>query len=238
MNTKVLENIGLTKNQSEVYLALLRLGSSTAQQIIKESGLHRSPVYDALESLKEKGLVGFVVKDFKKYFQAVSPKKLYQYLEEKKEELSKSMPELEKLEGMEKEEINAVVYKGKEGVKTIHSDMLKEGETIYVLGGKGLIFSELEYFIPHFEKERIKKGIKWKILWDKEETKKEVSKRELVKGKVLPKGFETKGVVNIYGKKTAILIWKGNYPSAFVIDNKDVADSFRKWFDLLYDKLD
>ena len=42
MDTKVLEKIGLTRNQSEVYLALLKLGSTTAQQIIKESGMHRS----------------------------------------------------------------------------------------------------------------------------------------------------------------------------------------------------
>jgi len=236
MNTATLENIGLTRNQAEVYLALLKLGSATAQQVIKESGLHRSPVYDALEKLQEQGLVSSVVKDFKQYFQAVSPKKLYSYLEEKKQELTEAMPELEKLESMKKEEINASIYKGKEGLKTIHSEMLKENKDIYVLGGKGLIFSELEFFIPHFEKERIKKGLKWKVLWDKEETKKEVSKRDLVEGKVLPKGNETRSVVNIYGEKIAIFLWKEKYPSAFVINNKDVADSFRTWFNIIYDK--
>ena len=102
MNTATLENIGLTRNQAEVYLALLKLGSATAQQVIKESGLHRSPVYDALEKLQEQGLVSSVVKDFKQYFQAVSPKKLYSYLEEKKQELTEAMPELEKLESMKK----------------------------------------------------------------------------------------------------------------------------------------
>ncbi|MBU1203719.1 MAG: hypothetical protein KKG60_01480 [Nanoarchaeota archaeon] len=237
MNTKILENIGLTRNQAEIYLALLKLGSATAQQIIKESGMHRSPVYDNLEKLQEHGLVSYVVKDFKKYFQAVPPKKLYSYLEEKKQELAEAMPELEKLEGMKKEEINASIFKGKEGLKTIHLDMLKEGKDIYVLGGKGLIFSELEYFIPHFEKERIKKGLKWKILWDKEKTKKEVSKKPLVEGKVLPKGFDSNCVVNVFGNKVAIFLWKETYPSAFVIDNKDVSDSFRKWFNLIYNKV-
>lgn len=236
MNTKILENIGLTRNQAEVYLALLKLGSATAQQIIKESGMHRSPVYDALEKLQERGLVSFVIRDFKKYFQAVSPKKFYSYLEEKKQELTEAMPELEKLEGMKKEEINAFIYKGKEGLKTIHSDMLKEGKDIYVLGGKGLIFSELKYFIPHFEKERIKKGLKWKILWDKEKTKKDVSKRKLVEGKILPKGCYSKGVVNIFGNKVAIFLWKEKYPSAFMIENKDIADAFRKWFNVIYEK--
>ena len=237
MDTKILENIGLTRNQVEIYLALLKLGSVTAQEIIKESGLHRSPVYDALEKLHEKGLVGFVEKDFKKYFQAVPPKKLYSYLEEKKQEISELMPELEKLESSNVENINASIFKGKEGLKAIHYDMLKEGKQIDVLGGKGLIFSELPYYIPHWEKERVKKKMKWRILWDKEEVKKEVIKKPLVIGKTLPKGKETKSVINIYGNKVAIFLWQDKNPTAFVIDNKDVADSFRIWYDLLYGKV-
>ncbi|GAH58434.1 unnamed protein product, partial [marine sediment metagenome] len=84
LNTKILESIGLTKNQALVYLSLLKLGSTTAQNIIKESGLHRSRVYDSLEMLQQKGLVGSVLKDFKQYFQAVPPKKLMDYLDEKR----------------------------------------------------------------------------------------------------------------------------------------------------------
>lgn len=237
MDTKTLENIGLTKNQAEVYLTLLKLGSTTAQHIIQECGLHRSPVYDALEKLKEKGLVSFVTKDFKKYFQAAPPKALYSYLEEKKQELSEAMPQLEVLENMKTEDIDASVFKGKEGLKTIHYDMLKEGKQIDVLGGKGLIFSELPFYIPHWEKERLRRKMNWRILWDTEKVKDKVIKLPLVEGKVLPKGNETKSVVNIYGDKVAIFLWKEKYPSAFVINNKDVADSFRTWFNLIYDKI-
>jgi sugar-specific transcriptional regulator TrmB len=234
MDTKTLENIGLTKNQAEVYLTLLKLGSTTAQHIIQESGLHRSPVYDALEKLRERGLVSFVTKDFKKYFQAAPPKALYSYLEEKKQELSEVMPQLETLENMKTEEIEASVYKGKEGLKAIHYDMLKEGKQIDVLGGKGLIFSELKYYIPHWEKERLKKNMKWRILWDTKKVRDEVIKLPLVEGKVLPEGNETKSVINIYGNKVAIFLWNGLNPTAFMIDNKDVANSFRTWFELIY----
>src|SRR3989338_8594793 len=233
MDTKVLRDIGLTTNQSEVYLALLKFGSATAQQIIKESGLHRSPVYDALEKLERQGLASSVIKDFKKYFQAASPKRLYAYLEEKKQELAKAMPELEKVEGMKKEEIHASLYSGKEGLKTIHAAMLKEGKDIHVLGGKGLIFSELEYFIPNFDRERIRKKMRFIHLWDKEEMKQKAKKHPLVEGKVLPKGYDSNGVVNIFGNKVAIVLWKEKYPTGFVIENKDIADSFRKWFDLI-----
>jgi len=239
METSSLEQLGLTKNQSLVYISLLKLGSTSAQNIIKESGLHRSRVYDSLEKLEDLGLVSFVVKGFKKYFQAAAPEKLLDYVNEKKEIVNQFLPELKKLEGMKKEEINASIYKGKEGIKTIHSEMLKEGKDVYVLGAKGMIFKELPYFIPNFEKERIKKKIKFTLIYDKKEVKefeKEIIKRKLFEGKSLPHGFESTSVVNIFGNKVAIVLWK-DYPSGFMIDNKNVADSFRKWFEFIYKKL-
>ncbi|MBI2047396.1 hypothetical protein HYT26_04525 [Candidatus Pacearchaeota archaeon] len=138
---------------------------------------------------------------------------------------------------MKKEEINASVYKGKEGLKTIHSEMLREGKDVYVLGAKGLIFTELPYFIPNFERERIKKKMKFILLYDKQEVKESeehIAKRQFFEGKVLPKGFDSNGVMNIFGNKVAIVLWKEKYPTGFMIDNKDIADAFRKWFELLW----
>ena len=238
MDTKILENLGLTKNQSLVYLSLLKLGSSSAQNIIKESGLHRSRVYDTLESLQQKGLVSSVIKNFKRHFQSVPPEKLLNFLEEKKQALREELPKLKQLEGMKKEEIKASIYKGKEGLKTIYSEMLKEGKDIKVLGAKAIIVDELEYVIPHFDKERISKGMKWINLWDTKEAKNKAEKfRKKIEGKVLPKGYDGKSVVNIFGNKVSIVLWEEKHPTAFMIENKEIADSFRKWFDLIYEKI-
>ncbi|HLC50448.1 MAG TPA: helix-turn-helix domain-containing protein [Candidatus Nanoarchaeia archaeon] len=239
MEVNALEQLGLTKNQSIVYISLLKLGSTSAQNIIKESGLHRSRVYDSLEKLEDLGLASFVVKDFKKYFQAAKPEMLLEYLDEKKELVNQILPELKILEGTKKEAINAFIYKGKEGIKTIHSEMLKEGKDVYVLGAKGKIFTELPYFIPNFERERIKKKIKFSLVYDKKEFKefeKETAKRKMFEGRILPKGFESNAVVNVFGNKVAIVLWK-EYPSAFMIENRDVAESFRKWFNFIYNNL-
>ena len=152
MDTKDLEKMGLTRNESIIYISLLKLGITSAQNLVKESELHRSRVYDGLESLQRKGLVGFVVKNYKKYFQAVEPEKLLDYIDEKREAVKQILPDLKKIEGVKREEISASVYKGKEGLKTILSEMLKEGKDIMVLGAKALIYSELQYFLPNFER--------------------------------------------------------------------------------------
>ena len=52
-----LQALGLSANQAQVYLILVRGGQSKAGAIIKKTGLHRNLVYTALEELLEKRLI-------------------------------------------------------------------------------------------------------------------------------------------------------------------------------------
>ncbi len=234
MDTTVLEKIGLTRNEVTVYLTLLKIGSIPVQRIIKESNLHRSRVYESLGRLERMGLVSSVVKDFRRYFQSAKPEKLVDFVEEQKESLLQIIPHLKSSQGTESEELDGSVYNGKEGIKTILAMVLKEKQDLYVLGAKGLIFSELKYFMPNFERERIKSKIKFIRIYDSKAHQKKALKGELVEGKSFPPGFTSESVVWIFGSKVAILHWKQKIPSAFVIEKKEVADAFRKWFLLIY----
>jgi len=49
LQEETLIQCGLTKNESRVYITLLRLGSATVVAITKESKVHRVNVYDVLE---------------------------------------------------------------------------------------------------------------------------------------------------------------------------------------------
>ena len=46
---KILGEIGLTKNEIKIYLALLKLGTVTSWSIIKETSIHTSKVYDGTD---------------------------------------------------------------------------------------------------------------------------------------------------------------------------------------------
>lgn len=81
---KTLNEFGLPKNEVKVYIALLKLGLTSAGQITKVSGVHRRNVYDALERLINKGLVSYVTKEKIKYFEAVNPYFLLNLLEKEK----------------------------------------------------------------------------------------------------------------------------------------------------------
>jgi len=65
---ETLEKLGFTLNETKTYLNLLNLGSCLASDLAKKTGLHRRPVYDALNRLIEKGLVSYTIKTGKKYY--------------------------------------------------------------------------------------------------------------------------------------------------------------------------
>ncbi len=95
--TKALKEYGLSDNEIKVYLALIKLGESAVQKIAKNSGLPRTTCYHLLESLEQKGLVGFVMKDSRKYFSPAQPSKLVENLEEKKKIIEEIIPELDSI---------------------------------------------------------------------------------------------------------------------------------------------
>lgn len=52
-----LQTLGLTENQTDVYLVLMRKGSAKAGEIIESTGFHRNIVYTALSDLEKMKLV-------------------------------------------------------------------------------------------------------------------------------------------------------------------------------------
>ena len=66
MDTKILEEIGLTKTEIKIYITLLAQGQCTTTVIVREAGIHASKVYEYLDKLIAKGLVSYVIKSNKK----------------------------------------------------------------------------------------------------------------------------------------------------------------------------
>ena len=122
-----LEEIGLTKNEIKIYLALLELGLTTSGAIIKKTGIHTSKVYDGLERLSEKGLVTHIIKANTKHFKAVSPDRLLDFLENKKKRLEQQeneikniLPELKLKQQLVGDETEAEIFKGWKGMDTVY----------------------------------------------------------------------------------------------------------------------
>ena len=241
MNQKLLQEIGLTNSEVIVYTTLLKTGSVKVGELMKEISLHRSRVYEAINRLLDKGLVSYVIKENIKYFEAADPERLLGYINEQKERLNekekdikKIIPELKKQISPLRPHAEAHVLVGKEGFKTMRKDVLRQGKDLYLIGAVGKEDRFLKYFFPNFDKLRVKNKIRWKILYDAEVKGKKITKLELMDTKFLPKEYSSPAVINIYGDRVVNVLWKGDNPTCFMIINKDIADSYRSWFDLLW----
>ena len=241
MNTSILQKIGLTKNEIKVYLTLLEIGSTSAGPLIKQLGMHRALVYEVLDLLINKGVVSYVLAANRKIFQPQDPQRLLEYISTKKEELSNQenelkaiLPALQAKKSLANQEQEGTIYKGKKGLKTIIEDMLLLKKPWYVFGATGQFKELFGHYFTNVHKRRASLRIPLFIIFS-EAIRHQKREDDLLKVNIryLPEKYLTPATTYIYGENVAIIIW-GTDPMAFVIHGKSVADSYRAFFDILW----
>ena len=239
MENKILQSLGLTKNECKVYLTLLRMGTASAGKITEWCGIHRRNVYDSIERLMEKGLISFVVINNRKYFSAVEPERFFGIIEEKKavldeqkKLLSSLLPQLVRAEEPQKQEV--AFYKGRGGMKTVYDDILKTGKDYIGYGPGTQIETVMKSYLIHYVNRRVSLNISARMIYDIGSKDKWFTKKPLVESRYLPEQYSSHAAIRIYGDKVAILLFSVDVPIAVVIDNKSIGDSYRKYFEILW----
>jgi sugar-specific transcriptional regulator TrmB len=234
MNQKFLEEAGLTAIEVRIYLALLEKGSIRAGEITRHTGIHRRSVYDAIERLVEKGLVSYIKTNNRRYFEAAPPERLLELLKEKENNMMQLMPELQLLGKFSEEKKEVVFFRGKQAIKTVFEDQIKEGKPIMVFGNAVNVNEIVEYYFPHFDRQRIEKKIIARMLFDESARKEEyLNKIPLAEIRFLKKGSKAPVSTNIYANKVSIIIWEKN-PKAILITEPALAQSFTTYFELMW----
>lgn len=237
MNTKILEQLGLSSNEIKTYLALIDIGKATASEISSRAQINRSNCYEALEKLINKGLIGKIKDEKKTIFESLSSKKLSEIYLENKSEIDILSEELEQRRGISKEKKSAMIIEGYRGIKSIFEDILESlnPNQEYLVFGATDVPELFENYINHWTKRRIQKKIRLRIIYN-EDAKSFIGKTKklpLTEIRVLPKSYSTPAAVNIYGNKTANIVWTDK-PLAFLVENEDYTKSFRNYFELLW----
>ncbi len=242
-----LQKLGLSKYESEVYLALLKLGESNAKPILEETRLHRQIVYDALDKLIEKGFVSYILQAKTRYYKASSPKKFIETFDKQEEELEKKrtdfeqlLPKLEKLNTFSIENQNATIFKGNKGLRTLLADMIQNPQDeLLTIGASDLkaqgFQAGLDLGLPRFHNLREKQKQHFKILLSEElkERARKLNEQKYTSAKILPKEFTSNMSTNIYGNKVSIILW-GTQPFGILIESEEIANGQRKYFQMLW----
>ncbi len=246
MDIEPLRELGLTDGEIRVYLALIGLGEVTSGPIVQEAGVSLSKVYQILDRLAKKGLVSHIIKNNTKYFKAADPNRLLVYLQEKEETLRQQektlkriIPELETkgtfLRGAE----TAQVYDGLKGIQTARErtlKIMKKGDEMWILGIARTPYDKLTPYFAEYHERRYKKGIRCYYLYNeyaKFPFGKKSASYPLSEVRYMPEEMITHAWMEIYADTVTIGINKGKAFSV-VIQNQDVADSFKAYAKLLW----
>ncbi|MEK6943100.1 MAG: helix-turn-helix domain-containing protein [Nanoarchaeota archaeon] len=239
MITRLFNSVGMTQNESKVYMTLLDLGSAQAGQITEKSGIHRRNVYDAISRLMEKGLASFVTVNNNKTFSPVHPKRFFELIEEKKLDLeilrndfSKVMPELELKEKLQHRH-DVRFFKGIEGLKSVYENIINTSKSYVGIGLGQHLEKIMSHYFTHFVERRQKMGIKIKIIYS-EDSRGKIKKTPLSELRYMPQEYSSRTALRIYGDKVATLLLEKGEPQAIVIKNNHIANGYRKYFEFMW----
>ncbi|MFH1915904.1 MAG: helix-turn-helix domain-containing protein [Nanoarchaeota archaeon] len=234
MIKEILKSIGLSQNEIKIYISLLELGPSLMGQVCGKTKIHRRNVYDSIEMLKDKGFVSSTIINNRNVFEAVNPERILDILDEKRTSIEEILPQL--LGKQNQKQTFVKVYTGLNGRKIIFEDKLKHIEEQYVLGAHKPS-GKISPYLENYHNRRIRKKIPTKMLFinQDKETAKKFEQYKYIEAKLLPNKFSSPIAINIYGKKTAILLGSDTTePITILIEDEGLSNDFRMYFNMLW----
>ncbi len=247
MEISYLRTIGFSEGEAKVYLAMLEIGTSSLHSIHEKTGIDRRNIYDILNKLIEKGLVSYTLEKGKRTFQITHPNKIIDYLEDKKkdietqqEKIQPHLPELISVFNEKKTKIRAEVFRGNESMKAILNEMLDYDESYWIGGNSGVEHINLKNWFKHWMKKRTRMK---RMLYDLvdhgtyleglEPENIQAQKMMYYKRCELPKNLSSPLIIAIYGNKVAQILW-GKQSFAFVLESKEIKESFMRYFNYFW----
>ncbi|MBL8029697.1 MAG: hypothetical protein JNN11_00400 [Candidatus Doudnabacteria bacterium] len=244
MNSKILENLGLSKTESQIYLAALELGESLHKQLAEKAGIKRPTLYEVIPKLFEKGLISKSIKGKRQFLVPEDPQK---FLEAKKlelEALQNQIPLLQSLMLTAKSRPKISLYEGIEGIKKVYQDHIEQGEPILEIVGIEKIQPEISKYIKKdYIWARVRKKIPLKMLISGPKTagifKMKSDTHELREVKnVEEKFFSMPLGINIYGNNVSFAVYReDSEPVGVIIRSKEISAGLQSIFNFIWNRL-
>lgn len=241
MDLPELKELNFTQGQIKVYQGILDLGTAGIHNIQEKTGLERRAIYDILNKLIEKGFITYIDEKKTRKYQCTHPKNLKEAIEQKQQNLeilSNKLPQIINLFTYSKPEIRAEVYRGNEAMKAFLNESLDYDATYWFGGNTGVetCSEEMRLWFKRWTKKRVElKKFMYDLvdfgtyLEDFEPNDISKHKKYFYKYCVLPKNLQSPMVIIMFGNKVAQVLWS-KHSFAFVLDSKELHESFMKYF--------
>lgn len=230
-------DIGLTENESLVYLSALRVGKSSASEIAKNAGLNRVTTYGILEKLNHRGLIQSVQLAGIQNFNAIHPDIFVERARQKVQALEQSLPDLRHLMSDYQMRPNVRFFEGISELKKAYAETLKSKTDILNYANSKNIREHWSNYDLEYVSKRTRKKIFLRGLAPNDSFGRAVKKEDLIyhrETRLLKLSeFEVENEVNIFDHSLLIASFFP-HPFAILIESKTVAKTQRQIFELLW----
>jgi len=252
--TNILKELGFQDKEIEVYFALLPLGSASIRTLAEKTGINRGTIYDVLESLTNRGFIAAEKKGGRRKFIIKSPEELLESLEVKeknlenqKKKIKEALPEFLSFYAKQGGRPSVEYFDDDEGIKKILDDILDSFAQLGSPRAK-LALREPNYYVyssksmrdylyklfPNFTKEKVRRGIKTKVIALGEGG--DPKNLRLAERKWIQ--TDAPAYIMIYGPKVALIsVADDKKPFGVIVNDPKIAKTQKIIFESLFEKI-
>jgi hypothetical protein len=161
-----------------------------------------------------------------------------QELDKTRNEFEATLPSLQAEFETEKQSHSVEVLEGLRGIKSVYDlglKAMKKKEYMHTMGYPKLASQLLNAYFVDYHKQMDKKGLRAKVIYDYDTWfSKTRAPRLHAEQRHLPEGIQTPGFVHIFKDYVAIMVVTEKQKTAILIKNKEVADSYLQYFNLIW----
>jgi sugar-specific transcriptional regulator TrmB len=236
----IVQSLGYDKEDVQLYLAGLELGSAPASDYAQKTGFNRVTTYNYLERLLKRGLFTGMQRSRGKWYAPVAPESLAVEARKNVEALERVLPELRSFQGAAHRKPEVRFYSGWEGVLRVYQDTLTAGEEILNFANSAIVRRHWEHYDEEYVAERVRRGIHLRGIAPDDAAGKRVhvdDRAALREIRLVPaRDFNFNNEINIYGSKVAITSFGEDPEQLFgvIIESKEVADTQKQIFEMAW----
>ncbi len=225
----LLKSIGLSQNEIDVYLDLLKNRASTAYLVARRINQHRSGVYEAIRKLQQKGFIVEIQGENKKLYQTKEHTAIEEYLKQKQTELREIAPYLKEISNTEMPNESISVSYGLTRLRATFSSIFNlKKEILFWIIPKNVNDVLGEWFLKEINEELVKKEIPAKIIYSEQfDTMKEISKNTFTEVRYVN---EDTNIFTIVCSDVVILTVLADPITVIEMKNIDIAEGFKSRF--------
>lgn len=241
-----LKKLGLSWNETKVYLSLVKIGETPVGGIINDLKVHRQIIYNALDELEKRNMVIKTLRNKVNHYKIADPEIIVDNIKQQELIASRLSRRIQEELKTEKKEQEINVIQGKENIRRYFINKYKEmpiSSTLYLMHTEAKKFQEVmgeEFLLKTYDKLRAGRKIHSKNLTS-ENYREEIEKynknlnQEFRENRYLPYELSNPVSTSIWEDSIHLQSFQGKTPFIIEIKNKELRDSYMGHFNFLWE---